>query len=64
MKYEILERFLRAGAIPIIRCEPARPAKSQRRIRLISKVAFQRWLETAGTTTRETAALALPTKPI
>jgi hypothetical protein len=57
--YRTLLRMIRAGMVPVIRCEPARPAASKRKL-LIPREPFLRWLNTpspaVGATTGETAA--------
>jgi hypothetical protein len=47
-KYRMLLRLIRAGVVPHILCAPERPAVSGKRIIMIPRVAFQKWLESIG----------------
>jgi hypothetical protein len=70
LKYRQLMRLIHANMVPHITCATERPAKSEKRIYLIPRVAFLQWLANIGpgglaaqpgetvtiTTTGETAA--------
>jgi hypothetical protein len=47
-KYRVLLRLLRARIVPHILAEPARRAVSEKRMYLIPRVPFQRWLNSIG----------------
>jgi hypothetical protein len=47
-KYRVLLRLLKAGVVPHILAAPARQTISNKRIYLIPRVPFQRWLESIG----------------
>jgi hypothetical protein len=57
--YRTLLRMIRAGVVPVIRCEPARPKASKRKL-LIPREPFLRWLNSPSPAvmpaTGETAA--------
>jgi hypothetical protein len=48
IKYRLFLRLLHAGMVPHIVCATARPAASQKRIYLIPREPFQKWLNSIG----------------
>lgn len=45
MNYRALMRLIKARAVPCIVGEPARPGAGERRVYMVPKRAFQKWLE-------------------